>query len=173
MDMPLIEDLGLQARDVARYFLSRAIPNGEPISPLKMQKLVYYAYCWVLVNDNKRLFTEPIEAWVNGPVVKSLYNELKDFGADPIPESWLGNNFRSDFFSPKVTRTLTEVYNNYVPLTAFSLVVMTHAEKPWQQARGNLKPTEPSSRPISDELILEEFLERKSRPANITTSVFA
>ena len=42
--------------DVAKYFLYRAIQDGELVSPLKMQKLLYYAYSWTLVKNKKKLF---------------------------------------------------------------------------------------------------------------------
>lgn len=38
-----------------------------------LQKLVYYSQAWHLVWEERRLFEEPIEAWVNGPVVRELY----------------------------------------------------------------------------------------------------
>ena len=41
---------------------------------LKLQKLAYYSYAWHLVWKEKRLFPERIQAWANGPVVRSLYD---------------------------------------------------------------------------------------------------
>lgn len=56
-------------KDVARYFLYRAYDDGEWVTPLKMQKLVYFAYVWTLLMTGKKLFNEEIQAWPNGPVV--------------------------------------------------------------------------------------------------------
>ncbi len=56
--------------DVAAYIL-RA--NGGPdecqMRAKSLQKLVYYAQVWSMVWDGRPLFTEPVEAWRDGPVV--------------------------------------------------------------------------------------------------------
>ena len=41
---------------------------------MKLQKLLYYCQAWALVWDDKPLFKEKIEAWISGPVVRTLYN---------------------------------------------------------------------------------------------------
>lgn len=153
----------LSASDVAKYFLYRAVHDGELISPLKMQKLVYYGYVWTLVKNQKKLFIERIEAWPNGPVVPSLYKELKKYGASPIEESYLGIFNKEgatkleNKFSLEIKSVLDEVYEKYVTKTAFELVVLTHSEKPWIKAREGLSSTEPSNEPISDDLIIQEY----------------
>src|SRR5690348_13955365 len=58
------------ALDVAAYILAKS----GAMSAMKLQKLVYYAKAWHLVWDEQSLYSEPIEAWANGPVVRALYN---------------------------------------------------------------------------------------------------
>jgi len=58
------------AHDVAAYILNK---QGE-LPAMKLQKLVYYAQAWSLVWDEEPLFNDRIEAWANGPVVKTLYD---------------------------------------------------------------------------------------------------
>jgi uncharacterized phage-associated protein len=72
------------AEDVARYFLLRVLEDGDYITNLKMQKLVYYAYGWTLVKHGQRLFDDPIQAWPSGPVVPALYALLSRYGSTPI-----------------------------------------------------------------------------------------
>jgi uncharacterized phage-associated protein len=55
--------------DVAAYILEK---RGE-MSAGKLQKLVYYSQAWSLVWDQRPLFGERIEAWMNGPVCPGLY----------------------------------------------------------------------------------------------------
>src|SRR5262245_19575381 len=71
-------------QEVAYVFLKWAYSEGEIISNLKMQKLLYYAQAWHLVFFNKPLFKEEIEAWDLGPVVSEAYQEFKSFGNDPL-----------------------------------------------------------------------------------------
>ena len=151
----------VEPANVARYFMFRAFQDGELVSPLKMQKLIYYAYVWVLVHNNTKLFKESIEAWPNGPVVPSLYHKLKTYGASPIDESFLEGISYDDLvksFSPEVLETLSEVYEAYMTKTAFELVVMTHAERPWAEARKGLGTTEHSDAPITDESIVSYYV---------------
>ncbi len=73
--------------DVANYFLSLVNEDqGEGITNMKMQKLVYYAQGFSLAMLNKPLFEEPIEAWQYGPVVPTLYHAFKKYGNVPLPQ---------------------------------------------------------------------------------------
>lgn len=147
--------------DVAKYLLYRSFQDGELVTPLKMQKLVYYAYVWTLVRNGKKLFDESIEAWPQGPVVPSLYRTLKRFGSSPIGEAFIGTE--ADFektvskFSPDVKATLDNVYEEYMTKTAFELVALTHSEKPWLEARDGLVPTQASNVVISDDTIIQSY----------------
>lgn len=157
--MTEIETLSnIHPSDVARYFLQRTFDDGELISPLKMQKLVYYAYAWTLVKNHKRLFSEKIQAWPNGPVAPSLYKELKIYGSMPISEEYLnGSNDVSKNIPDEVIHTLDEVYEKYSVCSAFELVCLTHNEKPWRNARQGLKVNESSEIEIRDKDIIEEY----------------
>jgi uncharacterized phage-associated protein len=140
---------------VAHYFLQRTIDDGELISPLKMQKLVYYAYVWVLVKLRIKLFDESMQAWPNGPVVPSLYHLLKGCGSSPIDVELL--NEYKDEFSVDVLGVIDDVYNKYQTFTAFELVGLTHSETPWKNAREGLSATDMSSNEISDEDIVKFY----------------
>src|SRR5260370_40575042 len=59
------------ALDVAQYILEK---HG-PMTAMKLQKLVYYSQAWSIVWDDVELFTEEIEAWKNGPVVRELWEK--------------------------------------------------------------------------------------------------
>ncbi|MCY4305991.1 MAG: DUF4065 domain-containing protein [Aestuariivita sp.] len=71
---------------VANWFLQRSWkePSLPRCDQLKLQKLVYYAQAWYLANFNKPLFSEDIEAWPHGPVVRDLYLQFMNFGRNQI-----------------------------------------------------------------------------------------
>jgi uncharacterized phage-associated protein len=71
---------------VANAFLDLARNSHEPLDPMKIQKLVYFAHGWHLGRDSGPLISEPIEAWDYGPVVPTLYRDLKPYGAGAITE---------------------------------------------------------------------------------------
>src|SRR5947209_5672014 len=72
------------AKAVANEFLSVAQQEGRGISPLKLQKLIYFANGWHLALRNDPLVNERFEAWQYGPVLRDLYLEFKLYGSKPI-----------------------------------------------------------------------------------------
>ena len=76
--------------------------GAEYISNLKLQKLLYYAQGVFLAVTDKPLFDDDIVAWLQGPVVESVYHQYKANGAQGIP-------FDEDFdfaeFTPEEKRT--------------------------------------------------------------------
>ena len=59
----------LTVHDVAAYVLEQT----GPITPWKLQKLVYYSQAWHLAWEETPLFHEHIEAWGAGPASPALY----------------------------------------------------------------------------------------------------
>lgn len=121
-----------RALDVARYFLLKADPEeGELISNLKLQKLLYYAQGFHLALYDGPLFAESVEAWMHGPVVPQVYHAYKGYGAEGIPAP-------VDFgpgqvFSEEIVELLDEVYDVYGQFSAWKLREMTHREPPWAE----------------------------------------
>lgn len=136
----------LKAQDVGRYFLYLANQEKKPITNKKLQKLVYYAQAWSLVLNNKKLFSEPIEAWVHGPAVRSLYVQYKKFGFEPIQEEIKSDTLN---ISGKTKELLDTVWQAYGKLDAGYLEMLTHSEKPWREARERLQSSESSDNEIS------------------------
>ena len=126
------QQTNLSALDVAKYFLCKAHQEGDLITHLKLQKLLYYAQAWYLVNYDSPLFKEPIRPWTLGPVVKEIYDKFKDFGAKPIDYKPTGKE--SNIFSEKQKHYLDEFYDIFFKFTAHELVNMSHNESPWKDA---------------------------------------
>lgn len=128
-------------RDIARWFLSKSSMTHK-----KVQKLCYYAQAWYCaLYDGSPLFEDEIQSWVHGPVIPALYPVYADFRWNPIPKQ----DFDESVLSDKALDILDAVYNTYGDFTGDQLERLTHSEEPWQQARGSLKPWEPSTAPIS------------------------
>ncbi len=147
------------ASDVANWFLAKGDGN---ISPKKLQKLVYYAYAWVLtlLNDSKddlsnKLFDDEFEAWVHGPVIPSLYKEYASYGFEPIDKKP-----EKPVFSEDVENVLEQVWDIYGKFSANELESMTHQEDPWSKARKGLSPLQNSNNKIKDTDIFEYYLKQ-------------
>ena len=113
--------------DVANWFLSK-----EPMSPKKLQKLLYYYQAWGYALLKKNLIDDSaFEAWVHGPVSPELYQQYKEFGWKDIPQ--YGGELYP--FSEKENSLLESVYYTYGDKSANELEALTHIEKPWINAR--------------------------------------
>jgi uncharacterized phage-associated protein len=121
------------ASDVAAYIL-RSYTRG--ISTWQLQKLVYYSQAWHSVWRDEPLFEEPIEAWANGPVVRSLYAQHRGkFTVTGLPTG------DADALTPGQRKSIERVLDAYGALNGRQLSVLTHSEKPWREARGDLPST--------------------------------
>jgi uncharacterized phage-associated protein len=72
------------ALTIAKWFIAWAEAEGEELSNLKLQKLLYYAQGHHLAERHQPLFTEQIQAWSHGPVVPQVYHEYKSCGSSSI-----------------------------------------------------------------------------------------
>jgi len=125
-------------KSVANYFLDLAKARGEQLTPMKLQKLVYYAVGWYAGHTDTQLIDEAIEAWQYGPVIPSLYHEFKRFGSGPITCKAIDfvNGFEQRDSphpeDPDLRRFLDNVWASYGQFTGIRLSEMTHASgAPW------------------------------------------
>ncbi len=135
--------------DVAQCVIGHFNAREERITTLHLQKLVYYCQAWSIVWDGAPLFDEDFKAWVNGPVLASLYRELQGFYICPRqidgshPEN-LDENQRD---------TIEQVLSYYGGCPYLELAGMTHQEDPWRQAREGMGEFTPSDKIITKESI--------------------
>lgn len=136
------------AHDIAAYILKK---RGK-MTAMKLQKLVYYSQAWSLVWDDRTLFRERIEAWVNGPVVRSLYNAHR--GLYEVREWPKGDASKLD---AKARETVDAVLGFYGDKTSQWLSDLTHSEEPWRAARRGFAPTEPCGNEITHASMAEYY----------------
>jgi uncharacterized phage-associated protein len=115
--------------DVAKCFLYLDdAREGDGISNLKLQKLVYYAQGFFSAIFDMSLFNDNIEAWTHGPVVPSLYRSYKEHGAGRIA-------FPDEFDKTSLTKEefelIEEVFEVFGQYSAWKLRNMSHEEEPW------------------------------------------
>lgn len=136
----------VQPNLIADYLLYECRERGELLTNLKLQKLLYYAQAWHLALKGNVLFDEDFQAWVHGPVLLSQYHRFKDCKWMPI---------QGDIAQPQLDEELKGFLNEIIDIfgaeTAVALEIMTHRERPWIEARGDLPPHEPCNNYISKE----------------------
>ncbi|MGE9781888.1 Panacea domain-containing protein [Janibacter sp. G368] len=131
------------AVDVASYIIAE---QGE-MSAMKLQKLVYYSQAWSLALEGEPLFFDMIEAWANGPVVRSLFGYHR--GRYQVTEATFPGDATK--LTSQQSALVDEVLDVYSGNTATQLSDLTHAEMPWQAARGSLPVGASSNAVISHE----------------------
>jgi len=147
---------------------------GVSINPLKLQKLLYYIQSWHITKFEKDILFETMpEAWVNGPVYRPIYDRYKAtfFRNENFP-----NTLNEDTLNKKIDESLKglnlpedkqnlifSVLNAYGKLSDERLVLMTHSEEPWNEARRGLSPIERSENKISVDTIFNYYTSRLSQ----------
>ncbi len=149
-------DNAVSALAVAEYFLFLASEDFtaiEPITPMKLQKLAYYAQGYSLALHGRPLFHEPIQAWRYGPVVEPIYYAYRRHGSGAIPSP---EGYDPTQLHPDIARLLSQVYGTYGPHGAWTLSLMTHAEQPWQDTPQNA---------VIAPALMQDFFARQLRTA--------
>lgn len=139
--------------DVANFILilGNQYDDGDPISPLKLQKLLYYCQGIHLAAYDCPLFDEDIEAWEHGPVVVSIWYKYREYGNRAINAPSVVVSSLADIQK----RLVEKVYDAYGQYTAWKLRNLTHQNGPWKQTRRN--------RVISHEAMRLHFINRIRR----------
>jgi uncharacterized phage-associated protein len=123
---------------VANFIIEKGREENITIRHLKLQKLLYFCYAWYAGNKGQELFSEDIEAWAFGPVVREVYLKFKDYGSMPIRElamelDWADDKFVEPKITPALESDLLPVWNEYKRKPDAWLVEATHAKgEPWR-----------------------------------------
>lgn len=139
-----------RAITAANYLRELAVAKhgaeGHDFSPMKAQKLVWYAHGWHLGLDGRLLVDdEQAEAWDWGPVFPSLYYASRRYGNGPItaplvpadphdlaPAKRLPPDEAFGEDAPKVRQRLARTFDLYDGYTAIQLSNSTHDPgTPW------------------------------------------
>lgn len=139
-----------KADQVVDYLLYRC----EDITPLALQKALYYIQGFGSVFLDRFMFTEDCEAWVHGPVYREMYNRYSSYRYDPI-EGYSEADV-SAFTDPEKA-VIDSVVQNLCCYSGKILERFTHYETPWLKTRGDLPADMHSNRVISKECIGEYF----------------
>ena len=142
---------------MANYLVAFSRRYGDPISNLKLQKLLYYAEGWYLAIYSKSLFSTSIQAWPRGPVVYPIWKHFSGYRWKPITRP-----VQTTHLSKRVEKHIEELMGVYGDFSAYSLENMTHQEEPWIEARQGLQDGERSNRVISRETMRTYFSELAS-----------
>ncbi|RYD50761.1 MAG: DUF4065 domain-containing protein [Sphingobacteriales bacterium] len=122
---------------IANYFIEKSLAEQTPLTPMKLQKLVYNAHGWYLALTHTNLIGEDVCAWSYGPVIPQLYHAFKGYGKSNITKSaqdFLMNVFTVNSQDQFSKDFLDKIWDTYKNLSAIQLSNDTHKEgSPWAQ----------------------------------------
>ncbi len=148
----------------ARYLL---VEGGE-ITPLALQKLLYFTQGFHKTFTGVFLFKEDCQAWIYGPVFPKIYRKFKDIGWHPADISKVKTDNINLTESEK--NLLNHIVLYFGCYSGKVLEFMTHIEEPWRNNRMGLEADEESSNVISKKEIALYFdnVKEKYKMLNFT-----
>lgn len=145
--------------------------RGLCADPMKLQKLLYFVHGYYLAVTDNPWVNEAFEAWDYGPVVPSIYYELKSFGGDQIKRGFTLSDMvqEGDGYRFRVAPPATEEDNTGAQIVSFVidkygqrdgvyLSNLTHkVGTPWHQIKMQNGGKIPRNADIPNELIKDYF----------------
>lgn len=141
---------------VANYILCQC----NDITPLALQKALYYAQGFYFALFNAFLLKENCEAWAHGPVYRCVYNTYSNYKYDAIDTVVPVD---TTLFTPNQKLILDCVVKYFCCYSGKVLEDFTRKETPWSKTRGNLPDIAASKKVIKKTLICEYFKNVKKK----------
>lgn len=131
------------------------------ITPLSLQKMLYFTQGLHMALYGRELFPEDCQAWAHGPVYKEVYELFRDFQYKPIDSggffsfytSW-GKSGELPVSGKKVIDLAAEAFGIY---DGKQLEKVTHGEAPWKEARDGRPDGRRSRAVITKESVRNHF----------------
>lgn len=143
--------------------ISYVFEKLEEVTPLMLQKLLYFIQGVSYALRGKPMFLENCQAWVHGPVYPEVYDIFRDFKYNPIEDARFaifdGNE---DALTDDERRVVDLVVNTFGEYGGKVLERITHSETPWKNARKGYGESIPSNEPISIESIKSYYVEQNA-----------
>lgn len=136
-----LQGTGMNPTIVANNILQRAFRDHIDVSPMKLQKILFFVTCIYQRTTGKQLLTESFQPWKYGPVVRSVYDEFRLFHGDPITryaQDAKGSAFVIDESAvPGLAKAMDSVWDETKGMSAVYLSRVTHRPnsawwKAWQ-----------------------------------------
>ena len=122
----------------AEAIANEFIRLNEPFpmsSQMWLQKLVYISQGWNLAINREPLIEEEVQAWDGGPVFRSIWENIRDYGVDRKTYLLINPKTKRPFItetSEKEESVISHVWNKYHEYSGRDLSVMTHKPgTPW------------------------------------------
>ncbi|UST85800.1 Panacea domain-containing protein [Pseudomonas siliginis] len=119
---------------VAQYILERCHEQHDgAVTPMQLIKLVYIAHGYMLGNYGEPLLDEPVEAWQYGPVVRSVYDAVREYRSSPVASVAGHRRWKGQFTNDELD-AMDDVADIYGDIDGVRLSAATHKPgTPWSR----------------------------------------
>ena len=143
--------------------ISYIFKRMEEVTPLMLQKLLYFTQGVSFALNGKSMFSENCQAWVHGPVYPKVYNMFRDFKYNPIEdERFVIFESAENQLSEDERRVIDLVADSFGLYSGKVLEKITHVERPWSSARKGYGNDIPSNETITMESIEAYYIEKNA-----------
>ena len=130
----------------------------EEVTPLMLQKLLYFIQGVYAALYKRPILEEDCQAWIHGPVYPDVYELFRDFKYNPIDDARFALfEGRGDNLSNEEKRAIDLVVNTFGMYGAKVLERITHNETSWTMVRKEYDDSTRSSELMPKEGIMEYF----------------
>lgn len=150
--------------------ISYVFEKSKEITPLALQKILYYAQGIYMAIYKEPLYREDCVAWAHGPVYDSVYDIFKTFKYNPIDDDRymiFKNKYKR--LGEKEREIIDLVLDTFGMYSGKMLECITHKETPWIQARDGYYPSERSNVVIEKDSI-KKYFEKLEESYDIRTA---
>ena len=131
----------------------------EEVTPLMLQKLLYFIQGIYSALHGKPIFVEDCRAWVHGPVYPEVYELFRDFKYNPIDDARFALlDGTEDALTDDEKRVIDLVVNTFGMYGGKVLEKITHNEVPWKEARKGYGDSIPSSELLPKDRIMKYYI---------------
>lgn len=130
----------------------------EEVTPLMLQKLLYFIQGIYSALFDRPIFTEDCRAWVHGPVYPEVYDLFRDFKYNPIDDARFALlEGTEDALTENEKKVIDLVVNTFGLYGGKVLEKITHNEEPWKEARKGYDDSIPSSELLAKNSIMNYY----------------
>ncbi len=131
----------------------------EEVTPLMLQKLLYFTQGIYSALYGRPIFTEDCRAWIHGPVYPEVYDLFRDFKYNPIDDARFALlEGTADVLTDDEKKVIDLVVNTFGIYGGKVLERITHNEDPWKEARMGYGDGIPSSELLPKEHIMKYYI---------------
>jgi uncharacterized phage-associated protein len=131
----------------------------EEVTPLMLQKLLYFIQGVYSALYGKPIFEEDCRAWVHGPVYPEVYELFRDFKYNPIEDARFALlEGAKGALTEDEKHVIDLVLNTFGMYGGKVLEKITHNEEPWMEARKGYGDGVPSNEVLQKERIMKYYI---------------